>query len=503
MKIHHTTAAADRIPLPQKMAYGLGALVTIVAVNSVVQLTSLVYVVGLGVSAIWVGYAQAFPRLWDALIDPILGNVSDNCRSRYGRRIPFLVVGGVLIGIAFWLLWAVPRDWDQPWIHAVETTLTHWGLHLPAAEWPHVWMFAYFVLTSLFFYTVVPIYAIPHGALGLEMTDDYHEKTSLFAYASFIGNVGALTLPWVYYLANRPIFGGDAVKGVKWVCLGMSAILTLSAMVCALVCKEGKRHEAATQERVPIWQSFKTTYRNATFVKLVIVFVLLIVGFQLVMGFGNFIQIFYLFGGNTDKASELMAENGTLWAIVGIAGIFPMTWLSKHLGKRHTVIIALAIIIVGNLSKVVCYNPAMPYLTFFPTFCLSLGMVFAFSLVNAMIADICDEDELSSGIRREGIYFAVYNWWWKAAVSIATVISGYLQRYTGFIEGAKTQSDSTLFWLRFWEIGLPPVLCLIGVVLLIKYPLTEERAYEVKALLKARRKPAPVDAPVAPPEPAG
>jgi Na+/melibiose symporter-like transporter len=60
-------------------------------------------------------------------------------------------------------------------------------------------MIAYFVVASLFFYTGVPVYAIPHGALGLEMTEDYHEKTGLFAYASFIGNVGAFTLPWVYF----------------------------------------------------------------------------------------------------------------------------------------------------------------------------------------------------------------------------------------------------------------------------------------------------------------
>ncbi len=75
------------------------------------------------------------------------------------------------IGIAFALLWRVLRDWSKEW------------------------MFGYFVVNSLFFYTVVPIYAIPHGALGMEMTDDYHEKTNLFAYASFIGNIGALTLP--------------------------------------------------------------------------------------------------------------------------------------------------------------------------------------------------------------------------------------------------------------------------------------------------------------------
>ncbi|TMA34170.1 MAG: MFS transporter, partial [Deltaproteobacteria bacterium] len=136
----HVTAPEDRVPVRQKIAYGLGAMVTIVAVNSAVQLASLVYVVGLGISAIWIGYAQALPRLCDAIVDPFLGNLSDNSRSRFGRRIPFLVAGGLLIGIAFWLLWTVPRDWSKPA------------------------MFAYFVAASLFFYTVVPIFSIPHGA---------------------------------------------------------------------------------------------------------------------------------------------------------------------------------------------------------------------------------------------------------------------------------------------------------------------------------------------------
>src|SRR5215470_9728636 len=110
---HHVTAPEDRVPVAQKIAYGLGAMVTTVSVNSVVQLASLVYVVGLGISAIWIGYAQALPRLWDAIVDPFLGNLSDNTRSRFGRRVPFLVAGGVLVGIAFSLLWMVPRDWRK------------------------------------------------------------------------------------------------------------------------------------------------------------------------------------------------------------------------------------------------------------------------------------------------------------------------------------------------------------------------------------------------------
>lgn len=459
----HVIRPEDRIPTPQKVAYGLGAVVTIVAVNSVSQLTSLMYIVGLGISAIWIGYAQAFPRLWDALVDPFIGNLSDNARTRFGRRIPFLIVGGILIGIAFALLWTVPRHWS------------------------HAGMFGYFVVASLFFYTVVPVYAIPHGALGMEMTTDYHEKTKLFSYASFIGNVGAFSLPWLYYLANRPIFHGDSVTGLKWVCLGMSVILTAAALICGLVCKERKFSQAKQQERVPIVRSFLITYRNRTFVRLVSAFVLLIVGFQLVMGFSNYITIFFLYSGAKDPASELMALNGTLWAATAIVGVIPLTWVSKRIGKRHTVIAALAMIIVGNLSKILCYSQAHPYLTMIPTVALSLGMVFSFTLVNSMIADVCDEDEWETGIRREGIYFAVYNWWWKVAVSIASVLSGYLLRITGYKEELATQTATTMFWVRFWEIGLPPALCLVSIILLARYSLTEERAYEIKRLLDERK----------------
>lgn len=460
---HHVTAPEDRVPVAQKIAYGMGGVVTIMALNAVQILTGLVYVAGLGVSAIWIGWAQAFPRLWDAVIDPFIGNVSDNSRSRFGRRIPFLVIGGVLIGAAFALLWMVPREWSK------------------------TAMFGYFVVASLLFYTVVPLFAIPWGALGMEMSADYHERTKVFAYASFIGNVFAISTGYIYWLANLKIFGGDPVVGVKWVGLGMGVVLMGVALWCAFVCREGKLKQASTQQRVPIVQSFKDTYRNRTFLRLVAAFVLLIVAFQLVMGFSNFITIFYLYAGNTARASSLMAINGALWSVIALAGAFLMTWLSRRLGKRIAVLIGFGLIIGGNLTKIVCYDPHYPYLTMIPTAAISLGMVICFSLVNAMIADVCDEDELATGMRREGIYFAVYNWWWKVAMSIATVLSGYLLRLTGFIEGAPTESAATMFWVRAWEIGLPPLLCLVGAALLVKYPLTEQRAYEVKRLLDLRK----------------
>ena len=469
-KRRHVTAAADRLPLSQMVAYGMGAVVANVAVNSLVQLSSLVYVVGLGVSAVWIGYTQAIPRLWDAVADPFMGSLSDNCRSRFGRRIPFLVVGGALVGVAFAILWMVPRDWGRPA------------------------MFAYFVAASLFFYTTITVYTIPHGALGLELTGDYHEKTRLFAVTGFINNVAGFSLPWIYYLANRPVFHGDEVAGVRWVGMGMGLLLTCFALTCAFVCREPRLEHVRHQAKVPVLESFRVAWRNRTFVRLATAFVLLYTGFQLVMGFSNFISIYYLYGGDKEAASRLMAWNGTLWAVVGILGVFPMAWMSARMGKRATVIFAFIIISVGNLSKIVCYNPALPWLNLIPTALISLGMVFAFSIVYSMISDICDEDELATGVRREGVYSAVYAWLWKVAVSIASVANGYIIVLTGFNAGAVRQAASTLYWVRFWEIGLPPLLCVLGILLLRGYGLTEERAYVVKAALKARAGAAPAPA---------
>jgi GPH family glycoside/pentoside/hexuronide:cation symporter len=343
--------------------------------------------------------------------------------------------------------------------------------------------FVYLLIMSLMFYTAVTIYSVPHGALGFEMTEDYHERTRIFAWASFIGNVGAISSPWLYALARAEIFTNE-IQGIRFVCIGMGLILIISAVICAVTCREKNFHKIQKQQRVGLITSFKITLKNNTFIKLVIAFVLVIIGFQFVMGFSNFILIYYVFVGDKDAASVLMGWNGTVWAITGLVGVLPMSWISSKIGKKKTVIFSFSLLVIGQILKIVCYNQIYPWLTLIPTVLLSWGMVMCFSLVNSMNADICDEDELNTGTRREGSYFAVYGWWWKAAVSIAYVISGYLLQTTGYSADFGQQTVATLFWLRFWEIGLPAILSIIAIMVISRYPLTENRAYEIKELLK-------------------
>ena len=459
---HHETAEEDRIPVAQKLAFGFGMATPIAFVNSVAQLTNLIYNIGLGVSPILLGVAQMVPRFLDAVADPFMGYISDNTRTRWGRRRPYIIVGGFGVAIAFILIWTVPRGLGE---YAI---------------------FGYYLAMALVFHLAVSVLSVPLVALGYELSDDYHERTRLFAYGSFVGNVFAILTPWMYALANLHVFANE-VEGMKTVGVFVAIIILASGLVAGTMCKEQKFRQARTQEKIRFWATIRATIKNRAYVRLIGTVFLVTAGFNFVNGFANYIQIYYLFGGAKDKASTVMGINGTAWAIAGLIAVFPMAWASNRLGKPRTVQLAVLAMVLGSLAKVVCYNPAYPLLTLIPTVLISTGMLVLYTMAGAMIADICDEDELQYGVRREGCYSAVYGWWLKFAVSSAYLVAGFLLVKTGFDDKIQQQSAHTLLWLRVWEIGLPALLCLAGYFLLRRYPLTEARAYEVKTLLAARR----------------
>ena len=455
---------SGRLTYTEMLAYGLGGYLSIALMNSVGQLTGLILNVELGISVVLVGLANFLPRLWDAFSDPLMGNISDNTRSRWGRRRPYILFGGIATAVTFVVMWSVPRDWTE------------------------INQYWYFLVTSMFFWTALTVFEIPHGALGMEMTDDYHERTRLFSAKSFVGNVGAIVTPWFYALATLPFFRGDGniADGMRAVSYIAATLVIVPVVICVVVCKERHPERVAAQRREPIMTSMRITLVNRTFLRLVAVIATVALGFNFVNGIANYITVFYLYGGNKDAASVLLGWGGSVWAITAVVAVFPLNWASKLTGKTNTLLIAIGFMAGAQVLKIVCYNPAMPYLTLVPTAMLSAGMLMFFTLANAMVADVCAEDELRTGTNTSGAYYAVFWWFLKLGTAGAMVVSATLIEATGFDEDEAVQTDSTLLWLRVVEICIPIVLCVVAAFALRGYSLNEARMREVKGILDAR-----------------
>ncbi len=199
--------------------------------------------------------------------------------------------------------------------------------------------------------------------------------------------------------------------------------------------------KVAKQEKTPFWQDMKVVATNKNFVMLTLTIFTLAMGFNFVTLLGSYIPIFYVFGGDKVAGATMLGINGTIWAVTGVLAVFPLNWISPKLGKRNTLIIAMLLMCLAQFSKIVCYNPGHPYLIIIPTILLSAGMLFFFTLGSSMVGDICDEDELKTGHRSEGSYYAIFWWFIKMGTALASFVAGVLIALTMFDEIQVTKVD--------------------------------------------------------------
>jgi GPH family glycoside/pentoside/hexuronide:cation symporter len=431
MTASSSPAERDRLPLSVLTAYGAGGIIPIALFNVAGILVGLMGNISLGLSAFWLGVILVVPRVSDALADPIIGYLSDSMRGRWGRRRPFILLGGLLVAAFFVLMW---------WIPKAETVRT-WFPSAADYQW---FQLGYMLVSLTLFFISVTVFEIPHGALGMEMTADPHQRTRLFSAKSFVGNLFAMSTPWLLVLANMEVFKGargNEADGMRYVSMLVAAILVPLSFWWFFALKEPGFSIAARQKATPFWLNMKHTVHNANFVVLTLTIFALSMGFNFVQLLGSYIPIYYIFSGNKAAGAMLLGINGTVWAVTGLLGVFPLNWLSPRLGKRNTLAVAILLITLAQLAKIVCYDPAHPYLMAIPTVPLSCGMLFFFTLGSSMVGDICDEDELETGSRSEGAYYAVFWWFLKTGGALASLISGTLIALTLFDESQVTKLD--------------------------------------------------------------
>ncbi len=485
--VHARTAPEDRVPFGHKLAYGAGAFV-----NNLLSAASggmmIVLNLGLGMNPVLVGWLGFWPRITDTLTDPLMGYISDGARTRWGRRRPFIFVGAFLSALFFVLLWSFDPGWGVKGVYA------------------------WFLGFSILFYIGFTVFCTPWVALGYELTPDYHERTRLMGTQNFVAQLAYVVSPWFLWIMNSGHFFRDAagkpdqiagarglavVLGVVAIGLGVLPAIVLRERMQSLAASEHVRPAALRAKMKEFFQGFGVTLRNRPFLKLCAATFLVFNGFILVSSFQYYVIIYYVARGDQTVGAKYAGMAGTWGAVATFAVVAFVTWLATRIGKRRAFFLATAVSIVGYGLKWICYNPDRPLLTIVPAPLIAFGLGGLFTLVPSMIADVVDTDELATHQRREGMYGSIFWFMVKLGLSAALAGGGYLLNATGFdvaLAGAQTARTITL--MRLCDAGVPMITSALAIWAVMKYPVTENRANEVRAELEQRRgRTAAADAP--------
>ncbi len=466
----HVTAAEDRIPIPQKLAYAVGMFVNNLQAAALPAMMVILNL-GLGMDPFLVGLIAAIPRIFDAVSDPVVGYLSDNTRTRWGRRRPFILVGALLAGIVFALMWQLPDG---------------------RSEMFYFWVF---LAASVLFFLAYTLYATPFVAFGYEMTADYHERTRLHTVANFVGQIVWLGVGWFYaIMANETLFR-DTVHGARTLAIGVGVTIIVLGVVPALFCRERHLPARVAEGLQGTWnhlldflRGIVVTFRCTPFVKICAATFLVFNGYQLGISFSLYVMIFYLFNGDDAGAGQLLGWFGTLTAAATMV-VIPLTgWIATRIGKKNTFLITISISLCGYALKWFGYNPDHPYWLLYAAPFVAFGTGSLFTLMGSMIADVCDYDELQTHERREGVFGAIYWWMVKIGMALAGLLTGILLNASGFdVTLEEAQSEQTLLLLRVFDVGVPLVTSAIAIGIMATYQITEARAYEIRATLEQRR----------------
>ncbi|MDD3011087.1 MAG: MFS transporter [Bacteroidales bacterium] len=472
--MRNKTAVKDRVPLGQKAAFGAGHLVNNLLPGSL-GVFMFFLLTAFGMDPFLAGLLGGLPRIFDAITDPIMGFISDNTKSRFGRRRPYIFVGAIMSGVLFAVLWQLDPENSQ------------------------MYNFWYFLILSLVYLIGNTIFSTPLIGLGYEMTTDYNERTRLMAFSQTVGQIAWMIVPWFWVLiANPNLFEPQAI-GVRQLSIIVGAICMVLGLMPAFFCKglDASRMENRKEitfhtlfsNLIDLFKGIVQVSKNKPFMKLCGATFLVFNGFQMVASFSYFIIVFYMFKGDYGLAGNWPAWFSTISAMVTAFLVIPIiSRLANKFGKRNAFIISTAISIVGYVLKWWGFNPDNPWLMFMPLPLMAFGIGGLFTLMMSMTADVCDLDELKNGMpRKEGTFGAIYWWMVKLGQAIALVLGGLVLKLVGFDQNEAIQTTETIIQLRIADIVIPALTAALAIMVMWKYDLTEAKAKEITSALVKRR----------------
>ena len=486
----------SKLSTGQKVSWGLGGFAETLSINVIPSLAYNIFQVGMGISPFVIGVALSASRIVEGITDPIIGNISDNTRSRWGRRRPWILIGAIIMTLIFISVWFTPRS---------VADLHIFGSIIPGS----ILQASFLIITISLFFMTFPIWQIPFSGLGLELEVDYNERTKLQIYKIVPSYIMGALIGSLYLLTQmKSVWHGDEVTGAKYLGMIVAAIILISGIIPSIFCKE---RYVVKHEKIKFWPSFFETFKDAPFRLMMGAIFFVFVSLYFMIPLLGYITLYHVgydgmhkvlnwswsspfnitivekFITHKELAGIIGSYGGIIQTITTLLSVILINKVCKFYDKKIVLISGLILGILGYCLSWYLFTPNYPYLAILPPVIVNIGLSACWVLIGSFAADICDYDELKTGKRREGMYSAVTGFLIKLSVAFVTIISSWVLIQLG-IKGQDPHLNAyQLFTLRWFYIAVPVTAMIAAILFMWKYPLTKAKIKEIQKQLKQKR----------------
>lgn len=434
----------EKLAIKQKLGFGVcdvggNLFFTVISFLLLNYLTDTV-----GISAGLAGTIVLIGKLWDAVSDPLVGYMSDKTKSRWGRRRPYILFGSIPLFLSMVFIFTNPRLTDQ-------THLFIWGVT------------AFCLLCTA--YTVVNI---PYNSLTPELTQDFHERTSLNGYRFSFAVIGTLlgagaALPLINSFSNKSI--GYSVTG---------SIFGLIMMITAATTFFLVREPQTKQHKIPagFFKTYLKVFRNKPFVLILITYTLHLSALTIASG----IAIYYFKYIHHNESATTLAMLALL--VTAMLFIPVSVKLSKKIGKKLVYALGMMIFSIGLLILSFLGHKFGVNFSLLMMVITGIGMGFIYALPWAIVPDSLEYDYLLTGERTEGAFYGIWSFGTKIGQAAALGIMGGILSLTGYIPDV-AQTDLAALGIRILLGPIPTLIFILAIIILYYYPINEKRYLEI------------------------
>ena len=436
-----------KLPLKTCIAWGMGTLSVGALFNSVNVLLLSYLVDFAGITAVLAGSLIGWSKLYDAFIDPIIGNMSDKSRSPMGRRRPFLIWGGLLLAIAAIVLFNVPSDLSS-------TTKT-----------------VYVLFALLIYATGYALFSVPYMAMPAEMTTRPHERSKLISF-----RVTAVAIASIFATFIGPVIierAGGGQAGHTQLSFFLAALVIFSAVVCVYGTRTAPKHYDDNPSKLSQLKKFRLILSNRPFVLLLVIKLFHLMALAVTQA-----SMPFLFRRVLNLSDSMLGIYFLLF--YGAMMLVQFIWLplSRRFGKRN---LFFTITLIYGLFHISWYFvfPGEPVALIYAR-AIFLGSAAGGMLLlgQSLLPDTMEWDFRVTGLRREGMLAAVYTVFEKVAFAMGAAITGVFLGIAGYIQGAGImtveQPESAVNAIYILASFVPVALLLTSLAAIALYKLDEQ-----------------------------